>query len=65
MKNGQIVTSLQIQHRSVDFWIRRFLVHRSGLFVGIKSFREKRVLEFAGFNAFGSLCIRGIIFLFC
>jgi hypothetical protein len=64
MENGQIVTSLQIQHRSLDFWIRRFLVHRSRFFVGTENFRENRVLEFPGFNAFGSPCIHGIIFCF-
>jgi hypothetical protein len=54
MENDQIVTSLQIQHRSLDFWFRRFLAYRSRLFVGIENFRENRVLEFASFNAFCS-----------
>jgi hypothetical protein len=65
MEDGQIVTSLQIQHRSLDFWFRRFLAYRSRLFVGIENFRGNRVLEFASFNAFGSSCIPGIIFLLC
>jgi hypothetical protein len=64
MKNGQIATTLQIQHRSLDFWIRRFLVHRSRLFVGIEYFRENRVLEFPGFDVFGSSCVHEFIVCF-
>jgi hypothetical protein len=36
------------------FPVPPFLVYRSRLPVGIENFRANRVLEFAGFNAFGS-----------
>jgi hypothetical protein len=38
MEDGQIVTSLQIQHRSLDLWFRRFLAYCSRLFVASKIF---------------------------
>jgi hypothetical protein len=64
MVNGQIVASLQIQHRLPDFRVRGLLIDRSRLLVGIEDFDKYGVLEFAGGNALRPLFIRGIVFGF-